>query len=189
RPRGADPMAAGAIRHVLSYLDAVSNDAECDDGFLLDAFLARRDEAAFALLVRRLGPVVWGACRRMLGDGPDAEDAFQATFLVLLRRANDIRPRSAVGPWLYGVAVRTARKVRVLQARQRRRETALPDLPSVHSSDVDLFDWKPLLDRELARLPERYSTAIVLCDLQGLSRHDAAQHLGLAEGTLSSRLA
>jgi uncharacterized protein (TIGR03067 family) len=79
--------------------------------------------------------------------------------------------------------------VRVLQARRRRRETALPDLPGGHSSDVDLFDWKPLLDRELARLPERYRAAILLCDLQGLSRHDAARQLGLAEGTLSSRLA
>src|SRR5437870_13454379 len=122
-------MPSGAIRHIVRHLDAISHDAKCDDGFLLDAFLMRQDEAAFTLLVRRLGPVVWGVCRRTLGDGPDAEDAFQATFLVLLRKADTIRPRSAVGPWLYGVAVRTARKARSAQANRRRRESALPELP------------------------------------------------------------
>ncbi len=162
---------------------------EFSDGSLLDRFLADRDAAAFEVLVRRHGPMVLGVCRRILGNAADADDAFQATFLVLLRKADCVRPRDRVGPWLHGVAYRTASKARGLMARRRVREQPLADRPVDYVPNFEVRDWLPLLDRELNRLPEKYRTVVVLCDLQGLSRHDAATHLQLSAGTLSSRLA
>src|SRR5437879_5074191 len=93
------------------------------DGPLLEAFLTRRDEAAFEALLRRHGPMVLGVCRRLLGNAHDAEDAFQATFLVLVRKASTIRPRELVGHWLYGVACRTALKARAMNMKRRIKET------------------------------------------------------------------
>ena len=126
---------------------------ELSDGQLLERYLAGREEAAFALLLRRHGPMVLGVCRRVLRQEQDAEDAFQATFLVLVRRAEAIRPRERVGPWLYGVAYRTALKARTLAGRRRQveRDAARP-AALVEARDPD--DLRPLLDQHLSRLPD-----------------------------------
>lgn len=156
------------------------------DGELLAAFLSNRDETAFAELVRRHGALVWSACRRLLPDATDAEDAFQSTFLVLVRRANRLTGRDAIGPWLYQVAVWTARNIRRRNARILSRRQPLADSagPAPPSADVHMD-----LDAALAALPEKYRTPLVLCHLQGWSRREAAARLGCPEGTLSSLLA
>jgi RNA polymerase sigma factor (sigma-70 family) len=160
------------------------------DADLVAAFLRGADESAFAELVRRHGPTVLGVCRRFLGPTPDAEDAFQATFLVLVRRARHTDWRASLGPWLYGVALRVARKARAARARRRASErqastmTADAPTPAREPDDADA-----IIDEELATLPARYRVPLVMCELQGVSRRDAARQLGLAEGTLSSRLA
>ncbi len=155
------------------------------DGQLLERFLSRRDEAAFATLVRRHGPMVLGVCRRVLGNHHDAEDAFQATFLVLARKARSVVRRGALGSWLYTVAYRSA--LEALAPIRRRRE--VQTMPQHVVAPAEPQDWRPLLDRELNCLAEKYRTPVVLCDLGGLTRRDAARQLKLPEGTLSSRLA
>jgi RNA polymerase sigma factor (sigma-70 family) len=161
------------------------------DGQLLESFIAHRDEAAFATLVTRHGPMVMGVCRRILGNHHDAEDAFQATFLVLARKAASIVPREMLGNWLYGVAYRAAAKVRAMNARRRAKEREMTEMPvPVAARQDDLWrDLRPLLDCQLNCLPDNYRVAIVLCDLEGKSGRDAARQLGWPEGTLSSRLA
>jgi RNA polymerase sigma factor (sigma-70 family) len=159
------------------------------DSQLLECFLARRDEAAFAALVRRHGPMVLGVCRRVLGNHHDAEDAFQATFLVLARKAAALRTRELVGKWLHGVAYRTALRAKAMttrrQAHERQaRELVRPQAPA----DDGWQELLPVLDQELDRLPERYRVAVVLCDLEGMTRREAARQLAVAEGTLSGRL-
>jgi RNA polymerase sigma factor (sigma-70 family) len=158
------------------------------DGQLLGRFVAGRDEAAFAALVRRHGPMVLCTCRRLLGRHHDAEDAFQATFLVLARKAASVRGDALAG-WLYTVARRTALEARAADARRRSRERQVADMPQPEVAPAEPQDWRPLLDRELALLREDYRAAVVLCDLEGRSRREAARQLGLPEGTLSSRLA
>jgi RNA polymerase sigma factor (sigma-70 family) len=155
------------------------------DRRLLDGFLAERDEAAFAELVRRYGPVVWGVCRRGLSNHQDAEDAFQATFLVLVRRASNIAPETPLGPWLHRVAVMTARNVQ----RQNRRRSAVSG-PMEHDVAASVTDPDQRLDIDAAllSLPERDRVPIVLCHLQGLTRREAAERLECPEGTLSARL-
>jgi RNA polymerase sigma factor (sigma-70 family) len=159
-----------------------------EDAQLLERFLAERDEAAFEALVRRHGPMVFGVCRRVLGQRHDAEDAFQATFLVLACKAASVRNRGAVGSWLYGVAYRTAGKARARAARRhlKEREAAVTEARKDKPNHDDLAR---LLDLELNRLPEKYRGPVLLCDLEGASRKEAARQLGLPEGTLSSRLA
>jgi RNA polymerase sigma factor (sigma-70 family) len=156
---------------------------------LLTAYVAGGDGATFAELVRRHGPMVLGVCSRLTGDPHDAEDAFQATFLVLARKAAVVRPREAVGGWLYGVARRTARDARRAAARRRAREGPMTDLPQPPDPDDAWADVRPILDEELARLPDGYRLAVVLCDLEGRPRREAARHLGVPHGTLSNRLA
>jgi RNA polymerase sigma-70 factor (ECF subfamily) len=163
---------------------------ELPDRELLRRYLANQDESALDALVRRHGGMVLGVCRRVLGDPHDAEDAFQATFLVFVRKAAAIRPGDLVGPWLYGVATRTALKARSLAARRRAREKQVSALPNVAApAGPAAADWLPLLDREVAALPTKYRLPVLLCDLNGLSRSDAARELAIPEGTLSSRLA
>jgi RNA polymerase sigma factor (sigma-70 family) len=159
------------------------------DAQLLEAFLIGHEEAAFAALVRRHGPMVFGVCRRILGDRHEAEDAFQATFLVLLRKASSIRPGQAVGPWLHGVAQRTARRAREALARRRAGQKRLWERARRQGNTPHAVeDWRPLLDEELSRLPEKYRVPIVLCDLQGRTHQEAARELGWPQGTLSGRL-
>ena len=164
------------------------------DAELLERFLARGDsdaEDAFATLVARHGPMVLGVCRRMLPASHDAEDAFQATFLVLARRAASIVRRERLASWLYSVAVRTAQVARRRVARQRAAERRLMDETSEAKSEPaeDREDLLPILDEELNRLPHRYRVALVACELEGKPRREAARQLGIPEGTLSTHLA
>jgi RNA polymerase sigma-70 factor (ECF subfamily) len=164
-------------------------DADAADDRLLDRFIERRDEAAFEILARKHGPMVWGVCRRMLGSYQDAEDAFQATFLVLVRKARSIAPRIQVGNWLYGVAYQTACKARAQAAQRRARERQVTVMPEpAAGSEPDSRHWQPWLDEALNCLPRKYQAPIVLCDLEGRSYKEAAGQLGWPEGTLSVRL-
>jgi RNA polymerase sigma factor (sigma-70 family) len=168
-----------------------ASESEATDGQLLTRFVRTGDETAFAELVRRLGPMVLGVCWRVTADAHLAEDAFQAAFLVLARRAMDVHPREAVRGWMYGVAARTAQKARVMSARRRTREVptaVLPDCPASQQDETD-SDVLRILDAEVAALPDHLRTVVVLCELDGRSRKDAAVRLGIPEGTLSSRLA
>jgi RNA polymerase sigma factor (sigma-70 family) len=180
------------VNPVARYLHTVFNAqafAGLSDGQLLERFLAGRDAAALEALVRRHGPMVLGVCRRVLQNAHDAEDAFQATFLVLARRAASIWPREKVGNWLYGVAYQTARKARAVRARRRAREVPASGAPEPEAtSDVPRSDLAELLDHELSRLPDKYRTALVLCELEGKTHADAAVRLGWPIGTLSGRL-
>ncbi len=159
------------------------------DGQLLHRFIDTRDELAFEALVRRHGTMVLGVCRRLLGHAHDAEDAFQATFLVLARKAASVVPRESVGNWLYGVAFNTALKAQAAAARRRAKEKQVTVMPEPQVVLADLRqELLPLLDRELSRLPDKYRLAVVLCDLEGRSRREVASQLRIPEGTLSSRL-
>jgi RNA polymerase sigma factor (sigma-70 family) len=124
-----------------------------------------------------------------LRDFHDAEDAFQATFLVLARKAGSVVKRESVGCWLYGVAYRTALEAAAASARRRARERPVKDVPHPQVAPPEAQDWRPLLDRELSGLPEKYRSAVVICDLEGRPRKETARQLGIPEGTLSSRLA
>src|SRR5215468_6050463 len=186
-------MATGQTGEVLRRLRRavlLRGEAGLTDGQLLESFLSRHDEAAMEVLVRRHGPMVWGVCRRVLGNHHDAEDAFQAAFLVLVRRAASITSRELLANWLYGVAHQTALKARATTARRRWRERQVADVPEPVVADQDRWDdLRPVLDQELSRLPDKYRAVIVLCDLEGKSRKEAAGQLGCAEGTVASRLA
>ncbi len=176
------------VRHLRRAL-LRQDEAAPGDAQLLARFLEQRDEAAVAALVRRHGPMVWGVCRRVLGNHHDAEDAFQATFLVLVKKAASIRQPEMVGHWLYGVAHRTACKARRARARRQLRERSGTVMPEPAATAPGLWsDLQPLFDQELARLPDKYQTVIVLCDLEGKSGREVAQQLGVPYGTLTSRL-
>ena len=160
------------------------------DAQLLDAFISQRDEAAFETMLRRHGPMVLGVCRRVLRNDADAEDSFQATFLVLARKAGSVRSREVLAGWLYGVAYRTSTKARAMNTKRRTRERearGAARLPAPRDGALD--ELLERLDAELHRLPDRYRVPVVLCELEGKSRKEAARTLGLAEGTLSWRLA
>ncbi len=159
------------------------------DRELVRAFAATRDEAAFAEIVRRHGPMVLAVCRRVLADDPEADDAFQAVFLVLARRAGSVGRPERLGGWLHGVAVRCARRARSAAAGRRAREHPMSDVAAPAAADPLWADARPVLDEEIGRLPEKLRAALVLCELEGLGRAEAAQRLGVPEGTLSSRLA
>jgi RNA polymerase sigma factor (sigma-70 family) len=174
------------VSHCVRTL-ALHQQGEATDGTLLDLYVRQKDQAAFEALVRRHGRMVLGVCRRILGNSHDAEDAFQATFLVLVRRAASIRPSGMVGNWLYGVAHRTALEARRSAARRRAKEAQVA--PRTDPPEDPLGHLRPLLDQELERLPDKYRAVLVLCDLEGRTRKEAAQQLGLPEGTIASRQA
>jgi RNA polymerase sigma factor (sigma-70 family) len=186
-------MATGRTGDVLQHLRRavlLRDGAGLTDGELLERFVSRREEEALAALVRRHGPMVWGVCRRIVPNYHDAEDAFQATFLVLVRRAASVVPRALVGNWLYGVAYQTALKARATAARRRTRERQVTDMPEPPAAPQDLWnDLQPLLDQELSRLPDRYRAVVLLCDLEGKTRREVARQLGVPEGTVAGRLA
>jgi RNA polymerase sigma factor (sigma-70 family) len=174
------------IQHVLA--DFGPDGAGMTDGELLARFLSSRDDNALAALVRRHAPMVWGVCCRLLHNHHDTEDAFQATFLVLVRKAQDV-PRHAVANWLYGVARHTAVRLRALAAKRGRRETQVVRMPEPKVAEIPDADLQSVLDEELGRLPGHYRGVIVLCDLEGMTRKEAARHLAIPEGSVASRLA
>ena len=158
------------------------------DGELLGRFVSPRDQAAFAKLVERHGPKVYAVCRRVLGHHQLAEDAYQATFVVLVKRAHCIQPRSAVGGFLYGVANKAAQGLHHESPAEGIARGRPPDSASPERAVVDP-DVLRMLDEEIAILSDTLRAAVVLCELDGLTRAEAARQLGIAEGTLSSRLA
>jgi RNA polymerase sigma factor (sigma-70 family) len=179
-----------SVIHHLRRAALLDGGAGLTDGQLLDRFVSGGDAAAIEVLVRRHAPMVWGTVRRVLRSHHDAEDAFQATFLVLARKAASVVPREMVANWLYGVARQTALKARATAARRRGRERQVERMPEPPVAERDRWgDLVPLLDQELGRLPDKYRAAVVLCDLEGKTRKEVARQLGLPEGTVGSRLA
>jgi RNA polymerase sigma factor (sigma-70 family) len=177
-------------------------EADSGDGELLTRYRNERDQDAFGSLVRRHGPMVLGVCRRVLRDYHAAADAFQATFLVLAKKADAVRPPDRLAPWLYGVAYRTALKARGRAFRRQQVEQHYASHAAIksngnepsasHAVDADAdgtAELLPLIDEHLNALPEKYRTALVLCGIQGLNKAVVAAKLGLPEGTVSSRLA
>src|SRR5262249_47581917 len=179
RPPTGRSMATSHTSKVIQHLRRAAllrDGAGMTDGQLLECFLTQRDDAAFAALVRRHGPMVWGVCRRVLRNYHDAEDAFQATFLVLVRKAATVEPKEMGANWLYGVAYQTALKARSVAARRKERERQVREMPEPAVEEQEVWhDLQPLLDQELSRLPDKYRVPIVLCDLEGKTRKEAAQ--------------
>jgi RNA polymerase sigma factor (sigma-70 family) len=185
-------MAPAQLAPVLQHVRTLVNTEgmkSASDGELVRQFVASRDEGAFAELLRRHGPMVQSVCRRVLGHQQDAEDAFQATFLVLARRAGSIRRSGAVGAWVYQVAHRIAMKAgRDVTRRQLRQERASTRSPTEPASEAALRELQAILQEEVNRLPDKYRAPFVLCCLEGKSGVDAARQLGWKEGTVSGRL-
>ncbi len=163
--------------------------ADADDGHLLEQFVAHQDEAAFAALLRRHGPMVWGICQRLVAHQQDAEDCFQATFLVLCRKANSIGRSNLLANWLFGVARRAALNAQARRSRRARHETLYGELPDRPAAETLLWDDVPsVLDDELARLPSRYRLPLLLCGLEGMTHAQASKSLGWPVGTVAGRL-
>jgi RNA polymerase sigma factor (sigma-70 family) len=189
------PMPGEALESVLHYLRHVAETYETyeardvTDADLLRRFRAQRDEAAFTILVQRHGPMVMGVCRRLLGEHHGAEDAFQATFLVLCRNAASIYASGSLAAWLHGVAQRVARKARgrAIRRREQERRSAVDG----RAEAVDERTWDDLrlvLDEELGRLPQKYQAPVVLCYFEGKTNEQAAGELGCPKSSLSWRL-
>jgi RNA polymerase sigma-70 factor (ECF subfamily) len=177
---------------VLRFLRALQPSggaADAPDAQLLERFAAHRDEAAFAALLRRHGPMVLAVCVRTLGDTPDAEDALQATFLVLARRAGSVGRPELLANWLYGVACRVARKARGAAATRRRHEGRVRcGLGSDPAEEAAWHDLRPILDEELSQLPAKYRLPLVLCHLEGQTHEEVARRLGCPRETVTTRL-
>jgi RNA polymerase sigma factor (sigma-70 family) len=172
------------IRKLASLAESQTSDRE-----LLRSFTGQRDESAFAALLERHGPMVLGVCRRILHNGHDAEDACQAAFLILARKATALSWNESVAGWLYGVAYRVALKARESAARRQARESRLkPRSAPDPLADISLRELHAVLDEELDRLPEKYRSPVVLCCLEGAARDEAAQQLGWSVQTVKNRL-
>jgi RNA polymerase sigma factor (sigma-70 family) len=161
---------------------------ELTDGVLIGRWTAKSDPTALDTLVRRHGAMVLGVCRRMLANNADAEDAFQVTFLILVRKAKTLISPSQVAGWLHGVAFQVSRRMRADLAKRRRREEAMSaDYPAPDQPE-DTADLRHVLDEELNRLPDKYRLPIVLCELEGLTLEEAARRLDWPKGTVAGRL-
>jgi RNA polymerase sigma factor (sigma-70 family) len=180
------------LRNILSYLRhsvAREESGDVTDAQLLDAFVRRRDEAAFELLVWRHAALVLGTCRRLLHDRHEAEDAFQATFLILVRKATTISKRASLGCWLHRVACRVAQRARLRTAKRAFAPLPGEDIPARAEPDEVLWrDLRPVLEEEVNRLPEKYRRPFVLCYLEGNTNEQAARQLGCPKGTVLTRL-
>jgi RNA polymerase sigma factor (sigma-70 family) len=188
-------MATRRARGSWQSLDALFNSGalgSLNDGDLLECFRTGQrssGQEAFRILVERHGPMVLGLCRSVVRDPHEAEDAFQATFLVLMRKSGSIRRRDTIGPWLHGVASRVARRARHRSIRRQNRELPLADdLPCPRAAVLEREPQEPLVHDEIARLPEPFRAPVVLCCLEGLSYDLAARRLGVTEPTLRGRL-
>jgi RNA polymerase sigma factor (sigma-70 family) len=185
-------MAKPGIRLVLQHLCQVAARQATEgvpDQQLLERFVVGRDEDAFTALVHRHGPMVTGVCRRLLREMHDAEDAFQATFLVLARKAASIRKGESVGSWLYGVALRVASKARVEAARRARREGQRPAPAAAEAGDALCWgELRSVLDEELGRLSASWRAPLILCYLEGQTQDEAARRLGWSKSTFRRRL-
>src|SRR5258707_352602 len=164
-----------------------SHERDLDSSFLT-RFLTERDEDAFTSLVRRHGSLVYGTCQRILGNRADSDDAFQAVFFVLARRAHTLKPDRGIGPWLHGVALRVAKKLRGQIVQRRLRDMAAAKSERVEAAEPE-HDFWAIIDEELARMSRPLREALLLCDLSGQSHARAAASLGLAKGTITKRLA
>jgi RNA polymerase sigma factor (sigma-70 family) len=186
----ASPLLTGVLRYIRA-LATPTGSGDRSDAELLRRFVGRRDEGAFAALLERHGPMVLGVCRQVLGDIHDAEDAFQATFLVLARKAPSIRRRESLAVWLHRVALNIARTASADAARRRAQERGsvvrAPTRPV--ADDVALREWQLLVHAEVDRLPEKYRVPVVLCYFEGKSHDEAAHQLGWPLGTVKGRLA
>jgi len=171
------------------YAGSLAYDA-LSDGQLLEWFVSQREEGAFAALVRRHGPMVLSVCRRVLRNSHDAEDAFQATFLVLAEKAPRLRQPELLANWLYGVAYRTALHARQRASRRSEREREAATLPVLNNDpEIESRELRQVLDEELQGLPEKYRAPLVLCYLEGMTNEEAARLLGWPSGSMSYRLA
>jgi RNA polymerase sigma factor (sigma-70 family) len=185
----ADAQLSPVLRHIRKLV-AAQHTKERSDLQLLRAFAADNDQLAFAVLVRRHGPLVMRVCRHVLQQAQDAEDAFQATFLVLARKAASIRRSEALVSWLHGVAYRMAMNAKRNAARRRQHESRVKAAsPANPSWEVAWREVQLLLDEEIQRLPEKYRAPFLLCCLENHSCADVARQLGIKEGTVWSRLA
>jgi RNA polymerase sigma factor (sigma-70 family) len=186
-------MTSESLTCVVRYIHQLAEtpvERERGDAELLHAFVAERDEMAFRLLVHRHGRMVLNVCRRMLRQREDAEDAFQAVFLILAQSAAGIQKSASLASWLYGVAYRISLKARAQMSKRRRHEKqAAQARPVQGERDVAMRELQAVLTEEVARLSEKYRAPFVLCCLEGISRSEAAQQLGWKEGTLSGRIA
>jgi RNA polymerase sigma factor (sigma-70 family) len=179
----------GVLQHLRRAALTQDGFGALTSGQLLEMFLKTNDEAAFETLLRRHGPMVLGVCRRLLSSETDAEDAFQSTFLVLVRKASSVFPRDMVANWLYGVARLTALKLKASLAKKCKRERQVADMPQPQlAPSRNVCELHSIIDDELSRLPERCRAPVILCDLEGKTRKEAARQLGWPEGSLSSRL-
>lgn len=165
---------------------------EASDGQLLERFVNEQDPVAFEMLMQRHGRLVWGVCQRLLPDKNDAEDAFQAAFLVLIRKAGSLGKPESLGSWLYGVAYRVAFNLLREKAKQARRQGGkgqVEDMPQPEAAtDSAWRELRPVLDAELNRLPDKYRAPLILCYLEGKTNEQAAQELGWPIGSISKRL-
>ncbi len=183
-PHASIPLVSQYLRRLAARGGDPSPDHE-----LLQRFVAERDEAAFAILLERHAALVLGLCRSILRNHHDAEDIFQATFLVLARKAGSIRKGQSLGSWLYAVAYRLAHKARLRAGRKRQREQQAAVVPE--QTPMDAVTWgelRTVVHEEVSRLPEKYRAAIVLCYWQGRTHEQAGQQLGCARGTIKDRL-
>jgi RNA polymerase sigma factor (sigma-70 family) len=177
----------GVVRHVhrIAFLQGA---ADIPDAQLLRRFADHRNEAAFEAILRRHGPTVLGVCRRVLRNYHDAEDAFQAAFVIFVRKAASIRQGASLAGWLHRTAFRAALEVQKMRRRSREKQVSGMPEPAVAAAEPMASDARRVLDRELDRLPAKYRDAVVRCDLEGKTRAEVARQLGLPEGTVSGRL-